>query len=51
MPDHDPALADVIHQIANILAAAYLRLRFPEPAPLLDSPQLESDSCEEGLTP
>jgi hypothetical protein len=41
---NDPELdrADAIHQIAVILASAYLRLRFPAPA----SPQLDSSETE-----
>ena len=42
---NDPELdrAEAIHQIAVILASAYVRLRFPAPASLqLDSPQTES---------
>ena len=30
MPAHDPALDDAVRKIANILATAHLRLRFPE---------------------
>ena len=51
MPDHDPALDDVIREIANLLATAYLRLRFPEQPSRLDSPETESDSCDNRLTP
>ena len=41
---NDPELdrADAIHQIAVILASAYLRLRFSAPA----SPQLDSSETE-----
>jgi hypothetical protein len=43
MNDRDSDRADAIPQIAAILAAAYLRLRFPDPAPQrLDSPETES---------
>lgn len=39
----DSDRTEAIQQIATILAAAYLRLRFPDPAPLrLDSPEKES---------
>ena len=38
MNDPDPDRSEAIHQIAAILAMAYLRLRFPAPA----SPQLDS---------
>jgi hypothetical protein len=43
MNDPESDRAEAIHQIAVILASAYLRLRFPAPAPpQLDSPQTES---------
>ena len=43
MNDPDADRAEAIHQIAAILATAYLRLRFPAPAsPQLDSPETES---------
>ena len=51
MPDHDPALDDVIRDIANLLATTYLRLRFPDPPSPLDSAETESDSCDNRLTP
>jgi hypothetical protein len=51
MPDHDPALDATIRDVASLLAAAYLRLRFPDPPCPLDSPPLESDSCDSRLTP
>ena len=38
---NDPDRAEAIHQIATILATAYLRLRFPA-APQLDSSETES---------
>ena len=41
MNDPDRDEAQVIHQIAAILATAYLRLRFPAP-PQLDSSETES---------
>jgi hypothetical protein len=48
MPDHDPALDDAILEIANLLATAYLRLRFPdEPAPV-DCPETKSLHVTEG---
>ena len=40
MNDRDPDRAEAIHQIAAVLAAAYVRLRFP------DSPQKEVDCAE-----
>jgi hypothetical protein len=43
MNDPDFDRAEAIHQIAVILASAYLRLRFPAPAaPQLDSSETES---------
>ena len=33
MNDRDPDAAEAIRQIAAVLATAYLRIRFPEPAP------------------
>ena len=41
MNDPDIARADAIHNIASILATAYLRLRFPAPRQL-DSSETES---------
>ena len=51
MPDHDPARDDAIHEIANLLATAYLRLRFPDQPSQLDSLETESDLCDSRLTP
>ena len=44
MNDREPDRAEAIHQIATLLATAYLRLRFPAPAqfPQLDSPETQS---------
>ena len=42
MNDPDVDRAEAIHQIAVILASAYLRLRFPAPA----SPRLDSSATE-----
>ena len=42
MNDPDVDRAEAIHQIATILATAYLRLRFPTPS----SPQLDSSETE-----
>ena len=43
MNDPDSDRAEAIHQIAVILASAYLRLRFPvPPAPQLDSSETQS---------
>ena len=41
MNDPEFDRAEAIHQIASILATAYLRLRFPAP-PQLDSSETES---------
>ena len=51
MPDPAPALDDVIREIANLLAAAYLRLRFPDPPGPVDSTETESAHVTEELTP
>ena len=48
MPDHDPALDDTIHEVANLFATAYLRLRFPDQASQVDSPETESPHVTEG---
>jgi hypothetical protein len=43
MNDHDPERAEAIHQIAALLAAAYVRLRFPEsPQKAVDCPKRKS---------
>ena len=43
MNDPEFDRAEAIHQIASILATAYLRLRFPAPGtPQLDSSETES---------
>ena len=45
MNDRDPERAEAIHQIAAVLAAAYLRLRLPEPPEEgVDCPETKSDS-------
>jgi hypothetical protein len=47
-----PGRAEAVREIAAILAAAYLRLRFPDPSPQeVDCPETKSESCDEGLTP
>jgi hypothetical protein len=51
MPDPDPALDDVIREIANLLATVYLRLRFPDPPGRVDSPETESAHVTRELTP
>ena len=49
MNDRDCDRAEAIHQIAAVLAAAYLRLRFPEPAQkAVDCPETKSDSWTVG---
>ena len=48
MPDHDPAIHDAIQEIANLLATAYLRIRFPDRASQVDSPETESPHVTEG---
>jgi hypothetical protein len=49
---NEPDRAETIRHIASVLAAAYLRLRFPDPAkPQLDSPKTERESCDSRLTP
>jgi hypothetical protein len=52
MNERDTDRADAVREIAAILAAAYLRLRFPCPSTLqVDCPEIRSESCDEGLTP
>ena len=52
MNDSDVDRTEAIHQIATILAAAYLRLRFPDPSEKeVDCPETKRDSCDVGLTP
>ena len=52
MNDRDADRAVAVREIAAILAAAYLRLRFPDPSPQeVDCPETKSESCDEGLTP
>ena len=48
MNDRDPDRTEAVRQIAAILAAAYLRLRFPSPPPLVDCPETKSESCGGG---
>jgi len=42
MPRHHPALEDAIRETAAILAGAYLRLRFCDPAQSLSRRNLEA---------
>ena len=45
MNDRYPDCAEAIRQIATILAAAYVRLRFPElPQKAVDCPETKRDS-------
>jgi hypothetical protein len=45
MNDRDSDRAEAIRQIAAVLAAAYVRLRFPElPKKVVDCPETKSDS-------
>lgn len=49
MNDRDPDRAEAVQQIASVLAAAYLRLRFPEPSErAVDCPETKSDSLSVG---
>jgi hypothetical protein len=51
MNDRDTDRAEAIRQIAALLAAGYLRLRFPDSAPnLVDCPETKSESCDGRLT-
>ena len=50
MNDRDPDRTDAVREIATVLATAYLRLRFPEPPPVVDCPETKSESCDGGLT-
>jgi hypothetical protein len=52
MNDRDPDRAEAVRQIAAVLAAAYLRLRYPDShPPEVDCPETKSESCDERLTP
>ena len=49
MNDRDPDRAEAVRQIAAILAAAYVRLRFPEPLQKdVDCPETKRDSWTVG---
>ena len=51
MNDSDSGRAEAIHQIASILAGAFLRLRFPaSPQNEVDCPEATSESCVGRLT-
>lgn len=51
MNDSDLDRTEAIHQIASILAGAFLRLKFPEsPQKGVDCPETKSDSCDSRLT-
>jgi len=52
MNERDTDRAEAVRQIAAILAAAYVRLRFPEAPPReVDCPETKSESCDGRLTP
>ena len=52
MNEPDSERAESVRVIADILAAAYLRLRVPESLPpAVDCAETKSESCEEWLTP
>ena len=48
MNDSDLNRTEAIHQIAALLAAAFLRLQFPQTE--VDCPETKSDSCDSRLT-
>ena len=49
MNDSDPHRTEATHQIAHILAGAFLRLRFPpSPQKEVDCPETKSESCVDG---
>jgi hypothetical protein len=51
MNDSDPDRTDAIHQIASILAGAFLRLRFPASRQNeVDCSETKSESCVGRLT-
>jgi hypothetical protein len=51
MNDSEPDRTEAIHQIASILARAFLRLRFPaSPQNEVDCPETKSESCVGRLT-
>jgi hypothetical protein len=51
MSDSQPDRAEIIRAIAEILATAYLRLRFPETGHKpVDCAETKSDSCVNRLT-
>jgi hypothetical protein len=52
MKDSDSDRADAIHQVAAILAGAFLHLRFPaSPQNEVDCSETKSESCVGRLTP
>jgi hypothetical protein len=51
MNDRDAGRTEAVREIAAILAAAYLRLRFPPSPHEVDCAETKSESCDEGLTP
>jgi hypothetical protein len=49
MKEHDADRAEAVRQIATILAAVYVRLRFPAPSKKeVDCPETKRDSCDVG---
>ena len=51
MNDSDKDRTETIHQIASLLAVAFLRLQFREsPQKGVDCPETKSDSCDSRLT-
>ena len=52
MSERDGDRTEAVREISAILAAAYVRLRFPEPPPaVVDCPETKSESCDGRLTP
>jgi len=52
MNDPGPDRIEAVSSIADILAGAYLRLRFPDPPPPpVDCSETKSESCDVRLTP
>ncbi len=52
MKERDVYRAEAVRQITAILAAAYMRLRFPGPPwRQVDCSETKSESCDERLTP
>jgi hypothetical protein len=46
MNERDTDRSEAVRQIAAVFAAAYLRLRFPDPTPReVDCAEIKSESC------